>query len=69
MQEVPVIFFARDFDFAHPDTFAAVCGDGTVPASLVRLRSAERFATHAPLQPRHLTACAPPRSRWCCRSG
>jgi hypothetical protein len=36
MQEVPVIFFARDFDFAHPDTFTAVCGDGDVPPTLVR---------------------------------
>ena len=36
MQEVPVVFFQRDFDFAHPDTFAAVCGDTSVPPALVR---------------------------------
>ena len=36
MQEVPVVFFQRDFDFAHPDTFAAVCGDTSVPPALAR---------------------------------
>ena len=36
MQEVPVVFFQRDFDFAHPDTFAAVCGDTNVPPALAR---------------------------------
>ena len=36
MQEVPVVFFQRDFDFAHPDTFAAVCGATDVPPALAR---------------------------------
>jgi hypothetical protein len=47
MQEVPVTFFARDFDFAHPDTFTAVCGDGSVPASLVRRSLRARGARRA----------------------
>lgn len=62
MQEVPVIFFARDFDFAHPDTFAAVCGDSSVPPTLVRKQSAIAVTLAARLT-------APLRSRWCCRSG
>ena len=36
MQEVPILFFARDFDFGRPETFAAVCGSGELPASMVR---------------------------------
>ena len=30
------MFFSSDFNFAHPDTFAAVCGAGAMPASQVR---------------------------------
>ena len=65
MQEVPVIFFARDFDFAHPDTFAAICGNGAVPATLVRCD----LSSSPLVTPALSSAPRPPRSRLCCRSG
>ena len=59
MTEMPVIFFARDFEFGHPGTFAQVCGEGALPASQARARA------------RVLGPCVSRlrrRSRWCCRS-
>ena len=64
MQEVPVVFFQRDFDFAHPDTFAAVCGATDVPPALARPRALLLRRSRLPAHP----CFPPPCSRWCCRS-
>lgn len=37
MQQIPVMFFTRDYDFGHTDTFATVTSGQELQASSVRV--------------------------------